>query len=68
LSVGDSLELSYLDQGKTSSLIIGSGKDLQQGTVILAIVSLKALEAANGEFLLAEGSRVMMEVLGYALT
>lgn len=66
-SDGAELSLRYGDEGQTKATIVNAGKDLNQGSVVLAVVSLKALEAADGQFQLETGESVVMEVLGYAL-
>lgn len=67
LSVGETLTLLYGDNTQVSALVVNVGNDLVKGTVFLAIVSLKALEVAEGQFRLATGEGVIIEGLGYTL-
>jgi folate-binding protein YgfZ len=67
LSVGDNTTLWYGENTQTSVLVVNVGKDLVKGTVVLAVISLKALEAAEGQFRLATGENVIIEGLGYTL-
>lgn len=66
--VGEEITLTYQNDRQLPITVIRSGKDLTQGTILLAVASLKGLEEADGVFLLPDGSEVIMEVLGYTLT
>jgi len=67
-AMGSEMTLGYGDGASTNIVIINAGKDLVQGSILLAIVSLKVLEAAEGQFVLESGASVVMEVMGYRLT
>lgn len=67
LQTGDELNVSYGDDRQQSFTIIQTGPDLDKGTLILAIASIKGVDDANGEFFLASGEAIVMEPMGYRL-
>jgi folate-binding protein YgfZ len=67
-SVGEDIILSYHADRQLPITVIRTGKDLTQGTILLAVASLKGLEDAEGVFVLPNGAEIVMEVLGYTLT
>jgi hypothetical protein len=66
--IGSDITVSY-GIGRTQILtIVRTGADLGEGTLILAIASIKGVEDAQGVFLLDDASELVMEPMGYALT
>jgi folate-binding protein YgfZ len=65
--VGSELSVSYGDNRSQSLTVVRSGADLNEGTLLLAIASIKGVEDAQGEFFMADGSSWLLEPMGYAL-
>jgi hypothetical protein len=64
---GDVLEVSYEDDRKQRLEVVSVGPDLNEGSLLLAVASIKGLEDAQGEFFTADGSSLLMEPMGYKL-
>lgn len=64
---GDELTVYYGDEREQTLSIIASGPDLNEGTLLLAIASIKGVDDANGIFNLASGEEVVVEPMGYRL-
>lgn len=64
----DELTLHYGDGRSTPVTLVRVGKDYHEGSLLLAIASLKATDEANGEFHLDDGTPVVVEPMGYPLT
>lgn len=62
---GDTVEIFYGTDRSQSIEIVRCGLDLNEGSLVLAIASIKGLEDAQGFFMLADGSEVVMEPMGY---
>ena len=66
--VASELTVSYGDNRTQNLTVVRSGADLTEGTLLLAIASIKGVEDAQGEFFMADGCSLLMEPMGYSLT
>jgi hypothetical protein len=67
LQPSDELKVHYGDDREQTLSIIASGPDLNEGTLLLAVASIKGVEDANGVFHLASGDELVVEPMGYRL-
>jgi hypothetical protein len=65
--VGEELTVHYGEDRTQTLTVIATGPDLNQGSLILAIASIKGVDDANGQFQLNSGEPLMMEPMGYRL-
>jgi hypothetical protein len=66
-AVGSELTVTYGDNRTQTLTVVRSGADLNEGTLLLAIASIKGVEDAQGEFFMEDGSSLLMEPMGYSL-
>ncbi len=65
--IGEEINAHYGDDRTQSLRVIVSGPDLTQGTLLLAIASIKGVDDADGQFQLETGEALVMEPMGYRL-
>lgn len=66
-TIGDDITVHYGDAREQTLSIVAAGPDLTEGTLLLAIASLKAVDDADGQFVLNDGNILVMEPMGYRL-
>jgi len=67
-NIGEELTV-YYGEGRSQTLsLVASGSDLNQGSLMLAIASIKGVDDADGQFQLNSGEPFVMEPMGYRLT
>lgn len=67
LAAGETLTVHYGEQREQTLVIVQTGADLTEGSLLLAVASIKGVDDANGEFFLPDGSSIIMEPMGYRL-
>lgn len=66
-SLAEELTVTYGDDRSLTLTIIGAGPDLNEGSLLLAIASIKGVDDADGQFSLPSGEPLQMEPMGYRL-
>lgn len=66
-TIGEELTVNYGEDRTQTLTVIASGPDLNQGSLVLAIASIKGVDDADGHFQLASGEPFVMEPMGYRL-
>jgi folate-binding protein YgfZ len=66
-AIGEALTVHYGEDRTQTLTVLGVGADLNEGTLLLAIASIKGVDDADGQFQLPSGDLILMEPMGYRL-